>query len=226
MNITKRCTTCGLELPLDQFGNQPGRPHSKRARCRSCAALWMRDHRARHPRENAQRLRAYYQRNKEILKAKQRAYRLTPKGWAVNAWVRLNNRTINGAKPYWRSTGHRYYLEHGIRLEMTKTEFYAWVLAHWADAEAIQRNGKTPSIDRVDSKGHYSLDNIRIIENRLNTQNVRSELARIRNAASAERDERGRFRTRRCATPLPAGGSETVESPHDTDNNHISPRAI
>jgi len=119
-------------------------------------------------------------------------------GWAVNTWVRLNNRTINGAKPNWGSASHRYYLEHGVRLEMTKTVFYAWVFAHWAEAEAIRRDGGIPSIDRVDPKGHYAIDNIRIIENRLNHQNEKSILARIRNAASAERDGRGRFRLKSC----------------------------
>lgn len=156
----------------------------------------MRNHRAKHPGEHARRLKEYYQRHKEVLKAKCRAYRLTPMGWAVNAWARLNNRTVNGAKPYWSSLSHRYYLEHGVRLDMSKAKFYAWVLAHWAEAEAILKNGGIPSVDRVDSSGHYAISNIRIIENRLNHQNERSVLARIRNAASAERDGRGRFRPR------------------------------
>lgn len=156
----------------------------------------MRNHRAKHPGEHARRLREYYQRNKEVLKAKCRAYRLTPKGWAVNAWARLNNRTINGAKPYWWSLSHRYYLEHGVQLQMSKTEFYTWVLAHWAEAEAILRTGGVPSVDRIDSNGHYAIGNIRIIENHLNHQNGRSVAARIQNAALAKRDTRGRFRPR------------------------------
>jgi hypothetical protein len=110
--------------------------------------------------------------------------------------VRLNGRTINGANPYWGSPGHRYYLQHGVQLHISKTEFYAWVLAHWADAEAILKNGGIPSVDRIDPNGHYTIDNIRIIENHLNHQNERSVAARIQNAALAERDRRGRFRSR------------------------------
>lgn len=81
-------------------------------------------------------------------------------------WTTLNQRTINGAHPV-HSRRNLRYMEKGIRLEITREEFFAWVDANWPTIEAIYAYG-TPSIDRKDAAGHYTLDNMQILELREN----------------------------------------------------------
>jgi len=70
---------------------------------------------------------------------------------------------------------------------MQKQEFYAWVEKNWSTAEAIFVAGGVPSVDRIDSDGHYALGNIRIIENAQNCANGRMR-AFVRYRRASDRD--------------------------------------
>lgn len=84
-------------------------------------------------------------------------------------WNKLNQRTVNGAYPQWHHRGCLGYLKRGIELRMSKDEFYAWCRSQECTILELYNSGNTPSIDRIDPEGHYSLDNIRILDFRENT---------------------------------------------------------
>lgn len=78
-------------------------------------------------------------------------------------WTNINRRTVNGLKPNLKSRGTRRYIERNIRLEFSRQEFSAWVYSQRAAFEALKLAGQRPSINRIDSTGNYTLENINII---------------------------------------------------------------
>jgi hypothetical protein len=56
---------------------------------------------------------------------------------------------------------------------MSKDEFYNFVDDNWDTIQAIYDSGETPSIDRIDSSKHYSIDNVRFISVRENASRKR-----------------------------------------------------
>lgn len=85
-----------------------------------------------------------------------------------NAWGNIQRRTINSGK---RCTDKSYERKKRLLL-MTKDEFYFWLESQRAIIEEMYANGKTPSIDRIDNNGNYSIDNIQCIEL---IQNIRKD---------------------------------------------------
>ena len=94
-------------------------------------------------------------------------------------WNAMNARTVNGTSPRWECKGASIYLRKGIRLEMTKEEFYGWCLSNWHYAIKLQKQNLIPSIDRIDSNKHYSLDNIQIISRNDNSCEFEKIVKRI-----------------------------------------------
>lgn len=83
-------------------------------------------------------------------------------------WQSINRRTVNGRVPRWWCKQARFYLEKGIRLEMTKQEFYSWCAEQSSIIVEIYKQGEIPSIDRIDNEGNYRLDNLQVISMREN----------------------------------------------------------
>lgn len=81
----------------------------------------------------------------------------------AKTWARLNECTVNGARPRWGHKAVETYLRRGKRLEMSKGEFYNFCDKNKDIIIGLYREGKKPSLDRVDGYGHYGIDNIRII---------------------------------------------------------------
>ena len=84
--------------------------------------------------------------------------------FATKLWDRLQSRTINGTRPKWNDPKTvRYYLSKGIEVRLSRQELKQWctdnsaIILHLLDTKQI------PSIDRIDSSGHYEHGNIRII---------------------------------------------------------------
>ena len=153
----KTCTKCKRELPLEAFnkkldGHQPS--------CRQCRRLYHEQHKA----EQNKKSLLYYEKNKLEQNAKSRAYRgHTLRGFIASAWHHLNLRTINGSHPGHNDRRISWYLDKGVRLEMTRDEFAAWCAEQWPLIQQVRASGEVVSLDRIDSDGHYSLDNIRIL---------------------------------------------------------------
>jgi len=81
----------------------------------------------------------------------------------TQTWSNINCRAINGSSPQWSHPNIRRFLEKGVRLEISKDEFYKWCDLHEKEILSLYTDTSSPSVDRIDSNLHYSLDNIRII---------------------------------------------------------------
>ena len=85
-------------------------------------------------------------------------------------WNCLNTRTINGSRPQWNKPNCYHYLKKGTELRLSKNEYYLWCESNRLVIETIYSQGRTPSIDRINSDGHYEIGNIRIIPFELNNR--------------------------------------------------------
>ena len=150
----KRCNKCGDEKPVVEFFRRKGRPNGT-SWCKICIGANREEFLRLHPEWKAE--------------ARKRHVYGSPKGFTSKLWGALNRRTINGLHPRWQDEHCRLtYLEAGIRLELTREQLYQFVLDNWKLIQDILALGERPSIDRIDSASHYSLDNIQIITFRQN----------------------------------------------------------
>lgn len=78
-------------------------------------------------------------------------------------WTGINQRTINGSSPRWNKKSDRKYLDKGIKLEMTRLEYYSWCDKNAEKIISIYLSGKTPSIDRINSDSNYDINSIRVL---------------------------------------------------------------
>lgn len=79
-------------------------------------------------------------------------------------WKDLNKRTINGSQSVrLAKKNNSSYRNKQVELQLTKDEFYSFCDDNQQVIKSIYESGEVPSIGRVDSNGHYSLDNMRII---------------------------------------------------------------
>jgi hypothetical protein len=93
MNISKECTDCNEELPLNAFNNASKGKHGKQAICREC----QKKHRAK-----------YYEENKETLIAKRMEWRkknLDRDRAIQKKWIESNPERY---KEIWTETNKRY----------------------------------------------------------------------------------------------------------------------
>ena len=83
----------------------------------------------------------------------------TFENFRVNAWGNIRKRTVNSGAKCWEPN----YKRKGRKLLMTKDEFYRWISSKRNKIEKIYSKGELPSIDRVNNKLHYSIDNLQIL---------------------------------------------------------------
>ena len=83
----------------------------------------------------------------------------TAEGAAKWAWNRISARAGGKYISRVRTTTNPYT---HVRLLMTRAEFLEWAIPAYRHWFATQK-GIRPSIDRIDSHGHYQLSNIRLI---------------------------------------------------------------
>ncbi len=90
-------------------------------------------------------------------------------------WHVLNKRTINGKYPDRNNPKNEIYFKKGVRLEMTRDQFKEFCELNKQSILKLYKDGKTPSLDRVNSKKHYSVENIEIISLRDNIKKSHNE---------------------------------------------------
>lgn len=78
-------------------------------------------------------------------------------------WGELNTRTINGTAVRLRGKSFSDYILKGTELRMGRKEFYSWCETQWPTIEGFYLRNETPSLDRIDPKGHYEITNLRVI---------------------------------------------------------------
>lgn len=84
-------------------------------------------------------------------------------------WRNINRRTVNGTTPLWNDVNHQRYLNKGILNKLSRAEFEAFCDQNEGVILALWQEGETPTVDRIDSNGHYELENIRILSKRHNS---------------------------------------------------------
>lgn len=83
----------------------------------------------------------------------------------------MQQRAINGTQaPSAAKKRNRTYFNKGIEIKMTKDQYYDWCDKQSNTIMGLYKENKTPSIDRINSDGHYELTNIQILEWTLNRQ--------------------------------------------------------
>lgn len=100
--------------------------------------------------------------------------------------MNINNHTVNGTHPQFEENRHTSYLRKGIRLEMHKEAFREWCRERRTMIEDMANAGHRPSIDRINSDGHYQIDNIRVLplsENISRASNGKKQSSAQRKAA-------------------------------------------
>lgn len=87
--------------------------------------------------------------------------------WTKHKWATINQRTVNGRYVNNLSVTlnrqQQSYYTKGIRIEVTKEEFFQFFASQEYLILEIMSRGEKPSVDRIDEDGHYSLDNMQII---------------------------------------------------------------
>jgi len=82
-------------------------------------------------------------------------------------WASLNQRSSNGkynkAKSINNNPQQLSYLKKDIKVEMTKQEFFDWMWQNKAKHDKITSAGERSSINRIDPRKGYSLDNIELV---------------------------------------------------------------
>lgn len=82
------------------------------------------------------------------------------------SWRNINNRSVNGSNFQDR---YRSYKKKNIQVLMSKDDFYNWCDNHAEEILYLYRDGKTPTVDRINSDGNYEIENIRVLDKDLNS---------------------------------------------------------
>lgn len=107
--------------------------------------------------------REYFRTNREYYRRLSKNHLARPEKLCTRIWLSLNRRTVNGNNPCPVGSNKRYIVQ-GVRLDISRVELLELIKSEWEAIRMMER----PSIDRIDSNGHYSVGNIRFIPFRLN----------------------------------------------------------
>lgn len=92
-------------------------------------------------------------------------------------WTTLNQRCVNGSQTIARNDSKRNdaYARKGVELLLSKEQFDQWVDKNWQAFASLYAEGKTPSIDRIDSTKGYEPENMQVIDLKLNMRKDRTK---------------------------------------------------
>lgn len=167
---SKVCTGCRVEKSLDDFHAHKFGRYGKRSRCKKCQneanRPWMNANTER-VNASARRWRAA---NPEKLEKSQTKYLETPEGRGKMLWHAARQR---------RPEGFALTKEHvirGIRHGICPiTGFRFDLSARYRRTSDKSRSPYAPSLDRIDGKGGYTDDNVRVVCSQVNI--MRGELS-------------------------------------------------
>lgn len=135
---TKTCTRCQQPKPLSSFYTQ--KPGKVFARCKECTKAYNREWKAKNPEKGRE---------------SQKQWNKTVNGYRHSMWNTMNQRC--GNHPAYRN----------IKVQMTKEEWYDFATP-LLERFFHDHPADTPSVDRIDPKGHYEINNLQIISWREN----------------------------------------------------------
>lgn len=138
--MKKKCNKCLEDLGFDDFYNDKRANDGKKTRCKKCV------------KEDIRRYLSS-ELGKSTRKQKSKRLNATPKGKAATAWRGIIRRTTNI---------NLYPSYVGVRVKISRDDFMKWAIP--AISKFVELNPSVrPSVDRIDSDGHYELSNLRII---------------------------------------------------------------
>lgn len=100
-------------------------------------------------------------------------------------WTGINARTVNGLYADNNNKSNVHYLKRGILLKFERAEYKEWCFKQREAFLLMLQRGERPSIDRIDSSGHYSLSNLRIVPLKTNSKAGNAERIRLKHLAFA-----------------------------------------
>lgn len=151
----KTCTKCQCAKSLDEFYKTTHTKDGFTCYCKIC----MGEYRKKYRDEKHDELK-----HKARLRYKEK-YRKTTKGYVSIMWGTMNQRCGKGSYK-------------NIKVEMTKDEWVQFATP-FISKFLEQRPDETPSVDRLDPNGNYSINNIRIISYQENLLRSRFNFARF-----------------------------------------------
>lgn len=162
---TKCCTKCGIEKELSEFYKDKRRNDGHMSACKKC-----------HIRYNKNQI-AYkanwYQENKERLDKKSviynKNYRTNIKPW-FTSFDKAKQRCTNP-----NDDSYKWYGGRGIEFKLTMDE----VEFLWFRDKAYLMD--KPTIDRLDSDGHYELSNCQFLEKTENSRKAGKRRGKVKN---------------------------------------------
>lgn len=141
-NQTKTCRECGETKSVSEFHKVSG-GKSYHSYCKVCHS------------KRAKASKAVWAKNNPYLQI------------INNRWSSLNQRCVNGKYTTSPSAKQcpqlKSYRAKGITIDMTFNEFREWMLANEELHNQIVASGEKSSIDRIDERIGYRLDNIQMI---------------------------------------------------------------
>lgn len=90
----------------------------------------------------------------EVDRERCKQYRNSPHGMASRAWYRINARAEN------KNGKDACYTN--IKVNMTKDQFITWAIPKYSEW-IVKHPNESPSINRINSHGHYELGNIELL---------------------------------------------------------------
>lgn len=190
--MTKICSKCGQEKDLQEFHRNKKSKDGRHSHCKACRLAHNKEYNKRKYREMSPRIviattktcpKCGQEKNIEEFHRSKR--RKDGRYWCCKACrSEYNKKRYRKMSPLERSaynmarnvvgrTGvNGKYTKKGIKnLLGNQAEIERFLLENFSqDIQAILDKGETPSIDRIDPKGHYEPGNVRVIPHRLNSK--------------------------------------------------------
>ena len=159
--MDKQCSKCKKMLTIECFPRNKKYKTGYEGVCLECKRSQCK---LRHKR--------YYLKHSDKVSTKNRTYKRSLEGKAVRMWNDITKRV----------TKHPAYAPRGVRSELTREEFISWILNDSQYKECYNKWVKedyklssSPSVDRIDTEGHYTLDNIRVVSLQVNQRRPKAK---------------------------------------------------
>jgi 5-methylcytosine-specific restriction endonuclease McrA len=127
--MTKRCTVCGIEQPIDQFRRATCGAFGRAGRCKKCDAPVMAEYRRKNRRTINRRYRERY------------ALNPAPKRASVKAWIAANSDKAKSSVKKWRMANPDYCSPKHADQDQRRAAQRAWYAAH-RDAQRARNRAR------------------------------------------------------------------------------------
>ena len=146
----KHCRFCGKTKLLKDFSKCSRSKDGLKSRCKTCEKDWRRKH---------------YLNHKAEIQAKTKAYRLERKTnlkkFVMVLYTHMRRRIHDDPQKYQGSCTKEIFYEFALKDKKLKVLYKNWIDSGW-------RRDLTPSIDRINNRRGYSLDNMQFLTFRQN----------------------------------------------------------